>query len=149
MEPPGGYHPETEAISPTLPTESHDSKSDIVHSINEVDREIGLIENQIQQLQKKQVGPLKIHLNLWIFNSSICRSPFRHSKKPQRLWLMSKHPNSFTRSFLVDSVSADTLCLPYNGPLAFNCGRSMSGLNPYNHQLQMTSDWLTITLKEI
>lgn len=55
MEPPGGYHPQTEAISPTLPTESHDSKSDIVHSINEVDREIGLIENQIQQLQKKQV----------------------------------------------------------------------------------------------
>lgn len=55
MEPPGGYHPEVEAISPTLPTESHDSKSDIVHSINEVDREINLIENQIQQLQKKQV----------------------------------------------------------------------------------------------
>lgn len=55
MEPLGGYHPETEAISPTLPTESHDSKSDIVHSIDEVDREINLIENQIQQLQKKQV----------------------------------------------------------------------------------------------
>lgn len=56
MEPPGGYHPETEAISPTLPTESQDSKSEIVHSISVVDREIGVIENQIQQLQKKQVG---------------------------------------------------------------------------------------------
>lgn len=56
MEPPGGYHPETEAISPTLPTESHDSKSDIVHCIDEVDKQIGLIENHIQQLQKKQVS---------------------------------------------------------------------------------------------
>jgi len=55
MEPLGGYHPETEAISPTLPTESHDSKSDIVNSISQVDREINSIENQLQQLMKKQV----------------------------------------------------------------------------------------------
>lgn len=54
MEPPGGYHPETEAISPTLPTERHDSKSDIVNSISQVDREIQQIEKQIKQLEQKQ-----------------------------------------------------------------------------------------------
>lgn len=55
MDGQGGYHPETEAISPTLPTASHDSKSDMVSSISQVDREIIQIENQLQQLEKEQV----------------------------------------------------------------------------------------------
>lgn len=65
MEPASGYHPETEAISPTLPTESHDSKSDIVNSISQVDREINQIEMQIQQLEKKQVSLLSPLLDHW------------------------------------------------------------------------------------
>ncbi|XP_074640514.1 uncharacterized protein LOC141898487 [Tubulanus polymorphus] len=57
-----GYHPQVEAISPTLPSEEtkvemagmRSEKDDLLQQISRVDREITKVEQQISKLKKKQ-----------------------------------------------------------------------------------------------
>lgn len=58
------YNPQTEAISPTLPPEEtvkvQKVKDELLQNISKIDREIALVEQQIQlKLKKKQVQTYK------------------------------------------------------------------------------------------
>uniref|UniRef100_A0A182WAS3 SANT domain-containing protein n=1 Tax=Anopheles minimus TaxID=112268 RepID=A0A182WAS3_9DIPT len=120
MVPSGAYHPQVEAISPTLPSDPMEelraTKDELLQQIAKVDNEIDKAEKKIASLKKKQESLEEASAKPPIEESSSEAQP-KHRNLAQKIYAENRKRASAAHAVLstLCSIGADSLPL-YNQP---------------------------------
>uniref|UniRef100_A0A182MT82 N-CoR GPS2-interacting domain-containing protein n=1 Tax=Anopheles culicifacies TaxID=139723 RepID=A0A182MT82_9DIPT len=120
MVPSGAYHPQVEAISPTLPSDPMEelraTKDELLQQIAKVDNEIDKAEKKIASLKKKQESLEEASAKPPIEESSSEAQP-KHRNLAQKIYAENRKRASAAHAVLstLCSIGADPLPL-YNQP---------------------------------